>query len=165
MNKVETTIILIAMFLAAALGAAMGNVWIEEYSDEVIDQQGVLGQQEIICLVAEQKDEAEVKYIQNVLIGNSSLSTSDEILPTTLKVGTRYWINWDSENIKSIGIVLEKDGESVRNLIWNLYDNGGITWTPDNSIAPGDRYQIVVLEDGGNGVSDTRAKSSYFTIE
>lgn len=116
-----------------------------------------------------EKDAESHGKISNVLIGYSSngpyLNLDTRNLPASLSVGTKYWLEWDSQNVSSVGIVLERDGEYVVNLIWNLENHGSITWTPDNSIQSGDGYQIVVTEAGGNGYSTVFGKSAFFSIE
>lgn len=84
--------------------------------------------------------------------------------PQILEVDMEYSIIWDSKNVKTVTIALEKDGQYVKNLIWNLENNGGAVWTPDRSLQPGENYQIVIT-DITNLSKPIYYKSKNFAIE
>ena len=85
-----------------------------------------------------------------------------DILSGDITSGKTLGCGWNTTgNVSQVTIALNKNGVYIKNLIWNINNNGSISWTPDLSLESGDDYKIRIT-DPDNDVYDE--SDNYFSI-
>ncbi len=86
------------------------------------------------------------------------------ITPTqgeSIETGSAYDIQWEDNVLGDVRIVLYKNGSYDRTLAPSVPSNGTYSWLLDNTISPGEEYQIRVRSNQNLDVDDY---SDYFSV-
>lgn len=151
-------IALLSGITAAGAGPMIGDVNSDgqvNVVDALFIQQYAVGLRELSpgeFIAADVNGDGVVNAVDALFISQQSVSPHfiDGVVvgqgQQVLEVGTAYSVMWNSAGVGSVTIALEKNGQYIKNLIWNLENNGDAVWTPDRSLQPGTGYQIRITD-------------------
>lgn len=79
-----------------------------------------------------------------------------------LKIGETHQVEWNTTgDIDQVTVALNKNGVYVKNLIWNIKNNGSISWTPDLSLEASNGYKIRITDPDSDVYDES---NNYFSI-